>query len=144
MTGDHDAAAAAAPDQPQPLTGAADRIASLDFIRGIAVLGILAANIVAFGQPMTAYMYPDAFTTPHGAAEDWMWVAQFVLIDGKMRGLFSLLFGASMMLIIERADAFLLKTQRLTNKHRQVEGACFWIFHQSFAQAINRYAVRTP
>lgn len=105
MTGDHDAAAAAAPDQPQPLAGAAERIASLDFIRGIAVLGILAANIVAFGQPMTAYMYPDAFTTPHGAGEDWMWVAQFVLIDGKMRGLFTLLFGAGVYLFLERAWA---------------------------------------
>lgn len=104
MTTEHPAAAAAAaPDQPQPLAARGDRIASLDFIRGIAVLGILAANIVAFGQPMTAYMYPGAFTTPHGAAEDWMWVAQFVLIDGKMRGLFTLLFGAGVYLFLERA-----------------------------------------
>ncbi len=68
--------------------GGSGRIASLDFIRGIAVMGILAANIVAFGQPMTAYMFPGAFTVPHSEAENWMWVAQFVLIDGKMRGLF--------------------------------------------------------
>lgn len=83
----------------------AQRIASLDFIRGIAVLGILAANIVAFGQPFTAYMYPDAFLTPHGEVSGWMWVAQFVIIDGKMRGLFTLLFGAGMMLFMERAWA---------------------------------------
>ncbi|WP_324828321.1 DUF418 domain-containing protein [Qipengyuania zhejiangensis] len=81
------------------------RIASLDFIRGIAVMGILAANIVAFGQPMTAYMFPDAFTVPHSDAEDWMWVAQFVLIDSKMRGLFTLLFGAGMYLFLEGAWA---------------------------------------
>lgn len=81
------------------------RLDSLDFIRGIAVLGILAANIVAFGQPFSAYMYPDAFTTGHSDAEDWMWVAQFVLIDSKMRGLFSLLFGAGMMLFMEKAWA---------------------------------------
>ena len=99
-----DPASSAIPAQP---VGAADgaRIASLDFIRGIAVLGILAANIVAFGQPMTAYMYPDAFTVLHGEAADWAWVAQFVLIDGKMRGLFTLLFGAGMMLFMERAWA---------------------------------------
>lgn len=93
------------PDMPGPLGPSADRIASLDFIRGIAVLGILAANIVAFGQPMTAYMYPGAFTTEHGVAENWMWVAQFILIDGKMRGLFTLLFGVGMYLFMERAWA---------------------------------------
>ena len=96
---------AATPDEPHLPESGGQRIASLDFIRGIAVLGILAANIVAFGQPMTAYMYPDAFLTPHGAAEDWMWVAQFILIDGKMRGLFTLLFGAGVYLFMERAWA---------------------------------------
>ena len=93
------------------------RIASLDFIRGIAVMGILAANIVAFGQPMTAYMFPGAFTVPHSEAENWMWVAQFVLIDGKMRGLFSLLFGAGIYLFLEKAWArgagIWLQVQRL-------------------------------
>ena len=81
------------------------RIASLDFIRGLAVMGILFANIVSFGQPMQAYMYPDAFLVPHSEAEDWMWVAQLILIDGKMRGLFTLLFGAGMWLFLERARA---------------------------------------
>ena len=94
---------AAAVDQPEPVAVSGNRIASLDFIRGIAVMGILAANIVAFGQPFQAYMYPGAFTTPHGEAEDWMWVAQFVLVDGKMRGLFSLLFGAGLYLFTEKA-----------------------------------------
>ena len=94
------------PLQAAPVSaGATDRIASLDFIRGLAVMGILFANIVAFGQPMTAYMYPDAFLVPHSAAEDAMWVAQLVLIDGKMRGLFTLLFGAGMWLFLERARA---------------------------------------
>ena len=82
-----------------------ERIASLDFIRGIAVMGILAANIVAFGQPMAAYMYPEAFVVPHGDDSGWLWVAQFVLIDNKMRGLFSILFGAGMYLFMERAWA---------------------------------------
>ncbi len=92
-------------DLPEPVARAGDRIASLDFIRGLAVMGILAANIIAFGQPMTAYMYPGAFTVPHSAAEEWMWVAQFVAIDGKMRGLFTLLFGAGMLLFLDRAWA---------------------------------------
>ena len=85
-----------------PVTSA-ERIASLDFIRGIAVMGILAANIVAFGQPFQAYMYPEAFLTEHGEISDWLLIAQFVLIDGKMRGLFTLLFGAGLYLFMERA-----------------------------------------
>ncbi|KUO55862.1 MAG: hypothetical protein APF78_06265 [Sphingomonadales bacterium BRH_c3] len=89
---------------PRPATSN-ERIASLDFIRGIAVMGILAANIVAFGQPFGAYMYPAGFLTEHGVTSDWLWAAQFVLVDGKMRGLFTLLFGAGMMLFMERAWA---------------------------------------
>lgn len=91
-------------DGASPATSA-ERIASLDLIRGIAVLGILAANIVAFGMPWTAYSWPDAFLTGHDETADWLWVAQFVLIDGKMRGLFTLLFGAGMALFMERAWA---------------------------------------
>ena len=86
-----------------PMGASPDRIASLDFIRGIAVLGILAANIIAFGQPFQAYMWPEAFLTPHGETSNWMWAAQFIIIDGKMRGLFTLLFGAGMMLFLEKA-----------------------------------------
>ncbi|MBD2842667.1 DUF418 domain-containing protein [Erythrobacter sp. KMU-140] len=68
-------------------------------------MGILAANIVAFGQPFQAYMYPDAFLTEHGPVSDWLLVAQFVIIDSKMRGLFTLLFGAGLYLFMERTWA---------------------------------------
>jgi uncharacterized protein len=78
---------------------------SLDFIRGIAVLGILFANIVAFSNPMMAYSWPGAMPEPFGPADNAIWVGQYVLIDGKMRGLFSLLFGAGMALFMERAWA---------------------------------------
>ena len=87
-----------------PVT-ASERIESLDFIRGLAVMGILAANIVAFGQPFSAYMWPDAFLVPVNDPGGWQWIAQFVLVDGKMRGLFTLLFGAGMYLFMERAWA---------------------------------------
>lgn len=82
-----------------------ERIGSLDFIRGLAVMGILGANIVAFGQPFSAYMFPEAFLVPTGDPGGWQWVAQFVLIDGKMRGLFTILFGAGLYLFMERAWA---------------------------------------
>ncbi|MBX7539878.1 DUF418 domain-containing protein [Qipengyuania sp. GH29] len=65
-------------------------------------MGILVANIVSMGQPQTAYPYPGAFTSGHSPAEDWMWVSQLVLIDGKMRGLFTILFGAGLYLFMEK------------------------------------------
>lgn len=80
------------------------RILSLDVVRGVAVLGILLLNIVAFAMPTAAYLNPAAYGGAHGA-DLGAWVVCFLLFDGKMRGLFTMLFGASMLLVIERAEA---------------------------------------
>jgi uncharacterized protein len=85
-------------------TSGAVRHVSLDAMRGFAVMGILAMNIVAFAMPFWAYITPLAYGG-ETAADRAAWAISYVLLDGKMRGFFSLLFGASMMLIIERADA---------------------------------------
>ena len=84
---------------------ATDRLIALDFVRGIAVLGILLLNIVGFAWPEIVYVSPRAPTAPVSAANDWAYLAMFVLADGKFRGLFSLLFGASLLLFVDRADA---------------------------------------
>ena len=83
---------------------AAARLATLDTVRGIAVMGILAMNIVAFAMPFPAYVNPAAYGGDSGVNLA-SWLASFVLIDGKMRGLFSILFGASTLLVIDRATA---------------------------------------
>jgi uncharacterized protein len=80
------------------------RIATLDIVRGVAVMGILAMNIVAFAMPIGAYMNPMAYGS-ETSIDLAAYAFNFVLIDGKMRGLFSFLFGASMLLVIERAEA---------------------------------------
>lgn len=80
------------------------RIVTLDIVRGVAVMGILAMNVVGFALPFQAYMNPVALG-PVGDADLASWVISFVFIDGKMRGLFSFLFGASMLLVIEQAEA---------------------------------------
>jgi uncharacterized protein len=80
------------------------RIATLDIVRGVAVMGILAMNIVAFAMPDAAYLNPLAYGVD-GDADIASWAFSFVLIDGKMRGLFSFLFGASLLLVIEKAEA---------------------------------------
>jgi uncharacterized protein len=77
---------------------------SLDVVRGVAVMGILLANIVAFGLPGAAYFSPLAWGGA-GPAEKTAWLLNFILVEGRMRGLFSALFGASMLLVIDRADA---------------------------------------
>ncbi len=93
---------------------------SLDALRGFAVMGILAMNIIGFAMPEWAYVSPGAYggETP---ADRISWFFSFILVDGKMRGLFSLLFGASMMLIIERAEA---KQQSAARTHY---ARMFWL-----------------
>jgi uncharacterized protein len=98
------AATEAAVDEPVPPAPPPKRIATLDIVRGIAVMGILAMNIVAFAMPFQAYMNPVAYGMESGA-DLASWAFSFVFIDGKMRGLFSFLFGASTLLVIERARA---------------------------------------
>ncbi|GAA0284366.1 DUF418 domain-containing protein [Alteraurantiacibacter aestuarii] len=93
------------------------RIASLDLIRGIAVLGILLANITGFAHVDIAYYWPPALPGGGDTADRLIWLAQYVLVDGKFRGLFSILFGAGMVLFIERIPdyqtAALLQMRRL-------------------------------
>lgn len=73
-------------------------------MRGFAVMGILLLNIIGFSMPVAAYVNPSAWggIDPVNAG---VWAVNFVLFDGKMRGLFSVLFGASMLLVIQRAEA---------------------------------------
>ncbi|QPQ54075.1 DUF418 domain-containing protein [Allosphingosinicella flava] len=81
-----------------------ERIPTLDILRGIAVMGILAMNIPAFAMPEAAYTSPAAYGGSEGL-DLFAWIASFILFDGKMRGFFGLLFGASMLLVIDRAEA---------------------------------------
>jgi len=81
----------------------AERINSVDVLRGFALLGILLMNIQNFGIPGAAYGNPTAWA----GATGWnlyYWVANQILFEGKMRFLFSLLFGAGAILLTERAE----------------------------------------
>lgn len=82
----------------------ANRIQSLDVIRGVAVIGILSVNIVDFSTINAAYLNPAALGSPDPASL-LVWALNMLLVDGKFRTLFSMLFGASMLLVIERAEA---------------------------------------
>ncbi|MGE4429263.1 MAG: DUF418 domain-containing protein [Sphingobium sp.] len=80
-----------------------DRNISIDIVRGFAVMGIILMNIIAFSMPQAAYINPMAWGGD-GLADQLVWMAGFVLVDGKLRGLFSLLFGASMLMLMERTE----------------------------------------
>ncbi|GAB5489055.1 MAG: DUF418 domain-containing protein [Parasphingorhabdus sp.] len=84
--------------------GASQRYLEMDALRGFAVMGILAINIAAFAQPEMAFINPlsSVNQSPLDVAS---WAVNYTLFDGKLRGLFSLLFGASTALVIERAEA---------------------------------------
>ncbi|MEI7931757.1 MAG: DUF418 domain-containing protein [Alphaproteobacteria bacterium] len=83
--------------------GDAERHLSIDAVRGFAVLGILVMNIVGMGMP--AYAYDDpTFYGGHAGADLWTWAIANLLVEGKMRSLFAMLFGASAALMAERAS----------------------------------------
>jgi uncharacterized protein len=81
----------------------AARIRTIDAVRGFAVCGILVMNIVAMGMPPYAYVDPYYYggTSP---ADLTAWGLAYVFADGKLRALFTILFGASMTLIADRAE----------------------------------------
>ncbi|WP_455566022.1 hypothetical protein [Novosphingobium panipatense] len=94
----------------QNLEGAAScaRLPTLDLIRGVAVLGILAINIAGFAGPMVGTLRPSVApfegTSPE-LLDKVAWSFGFLLFEGKMRALFTLLFGAGLVLFSQRADA---------------------------------------
>ena len=104
-----------------------DRIAGLDVTRGFAVMGILAMNIVAFAMPENAYVTPRAWGGDTGP-DLWVWAFNYVLLDSKMRGLFSMMFGASTLLVIQSAVAAGASPAR-THYGRMIVLALFGLAH---------------
>ncbi len=80
-----------------------ERIDSLDALRGFALLGILPANVLVFGMVLAAGNDP---TVAGGAAGLNLasWALVHILIAGKMRALFAMVFGASTILLTSRAE----------------------------------------
>jgi uncharacterized protein len=85
-------------------TGAGERVETLDVIRGFALLGILLMNIVVMGGPQVAYFNPAALGPPSDQdLRTWFVINTF--FEGSMRTLFSMLFGAGFLLLMERLEA---------------------------------------
>lgn len=95
--------ASTAPVGAAPVSGA-ERIATLDILRGFALFGILVMNIQAFAMIAAAYINPPA-VAPTGAAEYAIWLVSHVFFDKKFITLFTMLFGAGIVLMTQRAEA---------------------------------------
>lgn len=67
------------------------------------MLGILAVNVLSFAAPGSGAYSPDV-PDPGSAADHWAFAFTFVFFEGKMRALFSILFGASLLLFIQRKE----------------------------------------
>lgn len=99
-----DASGLSTPDTPSDAPASKGRISSLDLIRGIAVMGIVIANMSGFGSLHLEHQWPSV-DGPLTFGEQIAWLMQYLFVDGKLRGLFSLLFGVGMVIFIERAKA---------------------------------------
>jgi len=112
-----------------PVTGP-ERIDSLDAIRGVAILGILPMNALAFGLDHAAYFNVSADGI--GQPLDWViGMLTMVVIDQKMMALFSLLFSVGVVIFAERAAA----------KGRRVVWLSLWRFAMLFAVGIAHSAL---
>ncbi len=81
----------------------ATRINQLDVMRGFALLGILIMNIISFGLPQAHYFNPHAEGALHGWNRAALVFAEF-FANEKFMGLFSLLFGASVILFTDKLE----------------------------------------
>ncbi len=79
------------------------RLLSLDVLRGVAILGILVPNITSFGLPLDAAANPLIW---HENSEfsQWVWMVITLFFGQKFLSMFSMLFGAGLLLFLARAE----------------------------------------
>ena len=82
---------------------ATERVGAIDTLRGFALLGILAMNIVAFAWPGPAYDNPFRGAGFEGT-DRAVWFFNHLVFEAKMMTIFSMLFGAGLVLMDQRAE----------------------------------------
>ncbi len=115
------------PDHARP-TATSLRIATLDVLRGFALLGILLMNIQSFAMVGPAYLNPTAFGDFEGT-NYLVWHLSHLLADTKFISLFSILFGAGIVLFADRQESKGIAAWPL---HRRRMG---WLFLIGLAHA---------
>jgi uncharacterized protein len=98
-----------------------NRVLSLDILRGVAVLGILIMTIQSYAMPWAASINPTVFEN----LEDinfYIWLLSHVFADEKFLAIFAMLFGATIILISQKARKEHLRSGDL--QYRRF----FWLF----------------
>jgi uncharacterized protein len=80
------------------------RLNTLDVVRGMAILGILLANIVAFSRPALAEMI-GVMEDPQDLVDRWAEALRLAFVSAKFRSSLAVLFGVGMYLQFQRRSA---------------------------------------
>ena len=102
-----------------------ERNVTLDFVRGVAILGILLLNISAFGLPKAAYLNP-AWSGSATLGDTWTWALLDLLAQVKFLTLFALLFGAGLQLLLPRGKRWIQSRLTLLALLGFIHGLFFW------------------
>ena len=90
------------PDEITPIALKA-RVQSIDTLRGFALLGILLMNIIAFANPFAAYYLPSIDRADTGLNLS-VFMFMDIFVEGSMRTIFSILFGAGLLIFINKPN----------------------------------------
>jgi len=85
-------------------TTPSERNNAIDVLRGFGVLGILIMNIQYFSMVQGAYFNPTVYGDLTGINR-WVWVLSHIFVDQKFMTIFSILFGAGVIMIVSRIEA---------------------------------------
>ena len=102
-----------------------ERNVTLDFVRGVAILGILLLNISAFGLPKAAYLNP-AWSGSISLSDAWTWAILDLFAQVKFLTLFALLFGAGLQMLLPRGKRWIQSRLTLLALLGFIHGLLFW------------------
>ena len=88
---------------PAGATAPAERLEFIDSLRGFALFGVFAANLLIFSGIL--YLTDDQRAALFSSFDSLAYDAELLLVENKFMGLFSLLFGISFWLFLSRAIA---------------------------------------
>lgn len=107
--------------EPRPVSEA-ERIRTLDVLRGLALLGILTINIRYFAIPLRRLNDPAFPGDQLQPGDFWAWLLGNIFLEDKMIALFSMLFGAGIVLLSRRLQ------QRAPDGWKIYYRRIFWLF----------------